>query len=41
MICQMLTGNMNLSKNDIQNTQLLDISNEAKQLIGLNYKMVF
>jgi hypothetical protein len=40
----MLTGNMNLSKNDIQNTQSLNISNEAKQLIekilAKNYKNI-
>ena len=40
----MLTGNMNLSKNDMKNTQSLNISNEAKQLIekilAKNYKNI-
>jgi hypothetical protein len=29
----MLTGNMNIKKNDIQDTSSFNISNEAKQLI--------
>jgi hypothetical protein len=29
----MLTGNMNITKNDIQDTSSFNISNEAKQLI--------
>jgi hypothetical protein len=29
----MLTGDMNLSKNDLQNIQSFNLSNEAKQLI--------
>ncbi len=33
IICQMLTGNMNIKKNDIQDTSSFNISNEAKQLI--------
>jgi hypothetical protein len=33
IICQMLTGDMNLSKNDLQNIQSFNLSIEAKQLI--------
>jgi hypothetical protein len=34
IICQMLTGNMNITKNDFQDTSLFNISKEAKQLIN-------
>ena len=34
IICQMLTGNMNITKNDIQDTSSFNISKEAKQLIN-------